>query len=160
MLFFFLFLAACSYFPDKKSSTVDTSVAIIVEADFTQEVDVLIEEVRTLWEKRERVDKRAAQRKLHQFYEDRAIHVFSALHRDHPIAVLEAEQQLGWVIHRLGRHTSHSFRREAGYLEKLATKLYACASLLPEPPKPEPVQEETSGQNEPVSEGASSVSAL
>ena len=157
MLFFFLFLTACSYFPDKKSSTVDTSVAIIVEEDFTQEVDVLMEEVRTLWEKREKADKRAAQRKLHQFYEDRAIHVFASLHNEHSMIVLEAEHQLGWVIHRLGRHTSHSFRREAGYLEKLSKKLHACAVLLPDAPKEEP-SEDLPSEKKPVA--PSSVSAL
>ena len=160
MMLLFLFFAACSYFSDKKVSVVDTSVEIIVEEDFTQEVDTLLAEVRVLWEQREKVDKRTAQRKLHQFYEDRAVHVFSSLHDDHPVAVLEAEQQLGWVIHRLGRHTSHSFRREAGYLEKLSRKLYACATLLPEPPTPEPIQEEIPVEAEKVSEGSSSVSAL
>ncbi|MAA79478.1 MAG: hypothetical protein CL916_09480 [Deltaproteobacteria bacterium] len=159
MMLFFLFFSACSYFPEKTSTVVETSVEIIVEEDFIQEVDALVEEVRILWKKREKVDKRSAQRKLKQFYEDRAVHVFSSLHSDHPIAVLEAEQQLGWVIHRLGRHTSHSFRREEGYLEKLSNKLHACASLLPEPPKPEPV-EEHSVQEENASQGNSSVSAL
>ncbi|MGC6493458.1 MAG: hypothetical protein ACON5B_11525 [Myxococcota bacterium] len=160
MMLFFLICTACSYLPSKMSSTVDTSVEIIVEADFTQEVDDLLEDVRILWEKREKADKRAAQRKLHQFYEDRAAHVFSSLHSEYPIAVLEAEQQLGWVIHRLGRHTSHSFRREAGYLEKLSKKLYTCASLLPEPPKPEAIEKDTSVEKSDASGGTSSVSAL
>lgn len=160
MMLFSLFFLACSYFPEKKVSVADTSVEIIVEEDFNQEIDVLLAEVRVLWEKRERADKRTAQRKLHKFYEDRAVHVFASLHDEHPIIVLEAEQQLGWVIHRLGRHTSHSFRREAGYLEKLSIKLRACASLLPEPSKEEPHNESEATMEKVDSTGSSSVSAL
>ncbi len=155
-----LFFFACSYFPDQNVSVVETPVEVIVEEDFTKEIDTLLAEVRVLWEKRERADVRAAQQKLHQFYEDRAMHVFSSLHGAHPITVLEAEQQLGWVIHRLGRHTSHSFRREAGYLEKLSNKLHACAALLPESPKEEPPTEESSANEAKVTNDSSSVSAL
>lgn len=163
MLLFSWFFLACSYFSEQNISSADTSVEIIIEEDFTQEIDTLLVEVRTLWEKREKADKRAAQRKLHQFYEDRAMHVFASLHNEHSMIVLEAEQQLGWVIHRLGRHTSHSFRREAGYLEKLSKKLHACAVLLPDAPKEElnedlPIDE--AAHNEKKSVAPSSVSAL
>ena len=72
------------------------------------------------------------------------------------MVVLEAEQQLGWVIHRLGRHTSHSFRREAGYW-KAVNKLHACASLLPGAPKEE-VQWEIPAKG--FNRAPSSVSAL
>ena len=154
MLLFSWFFFACSYFSEQNIYSADTSVSIIIEEDFTQEIDTLLVEVRTLWEKREKADKRVAQRKLNQFYEDRAMHVFASLHSEHSMIVLEAEQQLGWVIHRLGRHTSHSFRREAAYLEKLSNKLHACASLLPEAPKEEVPKTEASA------EGPSSVSAL
>ena len=159
MLLFSWFFLACSYFPEQKISAADTSVEIIIEEDFTQEIEQLLVEVRALWEKREKVDKRAAQMKLHQFYEDRAMHVFASLHNEHTMVVLEAEQQLGWVIHRLGRHTSHSFRREAGYLEKLSNKLHACASLLPEAPKEEASNGEIPSE-EASNEAPSSVSAL
>ena len=160
MMLFSLFFFACSYFPEQKKSAVDTAVEIIVEEDFTQEIDTLLADVRVLWEKREKAHKRAAQRKLHQFYETHAMHVFTSLHDEHSIVVLEAEQQLGWVIHRLGRHTSHSFRREARYLEKLSKKLHACATLLPQAPKEEPASEEASNSDSKESVESSSVSAL
>jgi hypothetical protein len=129
----FSFLFACSSF-SMEEEPVDSAVEVVLlKEDFVEELEGLLVDVRVLWEKRERADRRAAQKKLQDFYERRAIYVFSRLHDDHPMEVLAAEQQLGWVIHRLGRHTSRSFRREAGYLEKLSKKMSACAVLIPEP---------------------------
>lgn len=140
LLFSYLFLACSSFSVEEKAA--DTNVAVVlVKENFLEEVDALLLDVRVLWEKRGPADRRSAQKKLQDFYDRRAIHVFSTLHHEHSMDVLAAEQQLGWVIHRLGRHTSRSFHREAGYLEKLSKKLHGCAALIPEPPVSESFQE-------------------
>ena len=91
----------------------------------------MIHSVRVLWEKKTTKDKREAQKILLRFYEEKAQHVFSFLHTEQGHDILAAEHQLGWVIHRLERHTSRDFRREGAYLEKLSRHLKTCGSYLP-----------------------------
>jgi hypothetical protein len=128
-----LFLFSCSFFSSRDISSHQVPEVVINPVEFTQSIDTLLSDVQVLWEKRGSSDRRQAQQQIYDFYEREANHIFTQLRDAHPQDVLAAEHQLGWVIHRLGRYTSRSFRREAGYLEKLSVKLKACSDLLPEP---------------------------
>jgi len=130
VVFVLLLLSGCSYFPQDVHEEVVTQ-EMPTSADFSQNVDHIIERVGVLWKNKKNKDKREAQKILMNFYEEKAQHVFAFLHSDHANDILAAEHQLGWVIHRLDRHTSRSFNREAGYLEKLSRHLKVCGSFLP-----------------------------
>ena len=129
LLFLFIF-SACSYFSKDVPEEI-IALDVPTSVDFSEDVDHMIHSVRVLWENKTTKDKREAQKILLRFYEEKAQHVFAFLHTEHGNDILAAEHQLGWVIHRLERHTSRSFRREAGYLEKLSRHLKTCSSLLP-----------------------------
>jgi hypothetical protein len=147
----FFILCACSLFPSAEVSSFDDSELVIRPLDFTKSIDTLIVEVQELWEKRGNADRRQAKKLLFQFYEQEGNYIFARLREENPKEVLAAEHQLGWVIHRLDRYTSRSFRREAGYLEKLSVKLRTCSDLLPEPPPIiEAPNEEANNQNKGV----------
>ena len=157
-----LFFTGCSYFSTEESPSVVVAEKVILQETFVSAADAIIQDVQELWEKKTQEDKRRAQKKLHQFYEKEAYHAFALLQQQHPQEVLAAEHQLGWVIYRLDHHTSRSFRREAGYLEKLSTLLHRCAELLPkEQPKP-PVDSKVLETESPleIPVDSSSVSAL
>ena len=154
-----LFFVGCAYFsPEEKVDVVVEKV--MRQESFASAVDTLIKDVHELWEKKTQEDMRLAQKKVHQFYEKEAQYAFSLLHQQYPQEVLAAEHQLGWVILRLDRHTSRSFRREAGYLEKLSKHLRRCAELLPKEALEPPVESTTINSNGGAPIDSSSMSAL
>ena len=129
-VFLLWLLSGCSYLSQDVHEEV-IAQEVPTTANFSQSVDHVIERVRVLWENKKTKDKREAQKILMRFYEEKAQHVFAFLHSEHAHDIVAAEHQLGWVIHRLDRHTSRSFNKEAGYLEKLSRKLKVCGSFLP-----------------------------
>ena len=100
-------------------------------AELEQRRKNALHEIEALWENDQKVD---AYKKLQSYYLSDLAPLFSQLYTDHPMEVMQAEHQVGWVLHRLTRNKSNSFRYETSYLQKLEVRLDVCFELLPEPP--------------------------
>lgn len=116
---------------------IEESVAVYQPslAEVEQRNKEVMREIEELWKKDQRVD---ATKKLQSYYLSDLAPLFSQLYADHPMEVMQAEHQVGWVLHRLTRNKSNSFRYETSYLQKLEVRLDVCFALLP---KEEPQEE-------------------
>ncbi len=97
-------------------------------AAFLDEIDRAEAELLQLWLDNQR---RPAQSRLVVLHETLKP-VFEHLYDDHHHAVIAAEHQIGWVLHRLRYAPSKSKKREQAYLKNLSQHLKDCIELLPE----------------------------